>query len=130
MKKCRQCKKKFDIKNLIKSCVSYYKRKKYLYFSCNPCNTKRVKIYRKTISGNEKIKKIASKQYLKYKLKQSARMKFNRFLAKNPSIKPVRCEKCLKNKKLDAHHENYLKPLEVIWLCRLCHIHLHRPKLV
>lgn len=37
-------------------------------------------------------------------------------------IKPDRCQKCGKSPKhLHAHHENYEKPLEVIWLCPLCH---------
>lgn len=26
---------------------------------------------------------------------------------------------------VNFHHENYDKPLEVIWLCRPCHLKLH-----
>ena len=36
--------------------------------------------------------------------------------------KPSQCEKCLAgNLRLHAHHEDYSKPLEVIWLCPECH---------
>jgi hypothetical protein len=35
--------------------------------------------------------------------------------------KPIHCSVCHEHKKLDAHHEDYNKPLEVTWLCRLCH---------
>lgn len=34
------------------------------------------------------------------------------------------CEKCgvsATARQLDGHHEDYSKPLEVIWLCRNCH---------
>lgn len=35
--------------------------------------------------------------------------------------KPDKCEKCGLAKKLTAHHEDYMKPLEVEWLCYECH---------
>ena len=35
------------------------------------------------------------------------------------------CEECGKIGKMDAHHENYLKPLEIKWLCRVCHKQKH-----
>lgn len=34
------------------------------------------------------------------------------------------CQKCgcpSEGRALDGHHEDYSKPLEVIWLCRSCH---------
>lgn len=34
------------------------------------------------------------------------------------------CEKC-GAQRADAHHSDYAKPLEVRWLCRRCHNHLH-----
>jgi len=36
-------------------------------------------------------------------------------------VKPSKCEKCGKEKKLTAHHEDYTKPLNVEWLCYECH---------
>lgn len=35
--------------------------------------------------------------------------------------KPTTCEACGKIIKLEGHHKDYAKPLEVIWLCKLCH---------
>jgi ribosomal protein S27AE len=42
-------------------------------------------------------------------------------------IKKTKCVKC-GNKNSQAHHEDYDKPLEVIWLCPVCHKALHMKK--
>jgi hypothetical protein len=39
--------------------------------------------------------------------------------------KPLKCERCSGLKKLEAHHEDYAKPLEVVWLCKICHENEH-----
>lgn len=38
---------------------------------------------------------------------------------------PQPCERCRKKKTL-AHHEDYARPLDVMWLCRKCHQRRHR----
>ena len=39
------------------------------------------------------------------------------------------CQVCgASNKKLEAHHYDYSKPLEVIWLCQVCHRQYHLGK--
>jgi ribosomal protein S27AE len=35
-------------------------------------------------------------------------------------LTPLPCEKC-GAVKVDAHHDDYSKPLQVRWLCRACH---------
>lgn len=40
--------------------------------------------------------------------------------------KPECCEVCGKRKKLQGHHEDYSRPLSVIWLCAVCHGFRHR----
>lgn len=48
--------------------------------------------------------------------------------------RPSKCSKCGIEGKVQGHHEDYSKPLEVTWLCIKCHRNLHkkpnnRPKL-
>jgi len=56
--------------------------------------------------------------------RKNARSKLNHYLRDN-HIKRPSCEKC-GNNKAEAHHFNYNKPLDVIWLCFKCHREIHR----
>lgn len=45
-------------------------------------------------------------------------------------VQPAACSGCNEaGKKLEAHHTDYAKPLDVKWLCRSCHTQLHRTNL-
>ncbi len=41
-------------------------------------------------------------------------------------VRPESCSSCGWTGKPEAHHEDYSKPLEIIWLCDLCHGLRHR----
>jgi hypothetical protein len=38
----------------------------------------------------------------------------------------AKCEVCKLKKKTLAHHDDYSKPLEVVWLCASCHKAVHK----
>ncbi|MEK6884659.1 MAG: hypothetical protein AABY22_33810 [Nanoarchaeota archaeon] len=40
-------------------------------------------------------------------------------------IKSKNCSYCSRETRLVAHHRDYLKPLEVLWLCYSCHKEIH-----
>jgi hypothetical protein len=58
--------------------------------------------------------------------KVKARQILNRAVKSGAIVKPDKCEGCGEKKRLTGHHEDYTKPLEVKWLCYLCHAKRHR----
>jgi hypothetical protein len=60
------------------------------------------------------------------KYKANCRSKTKMAVKRKLIIKPDTCDLCKQHTKIEAHHEDYDKPYEVIWLCRRCHIDVHR----
>lgn len=54
-----------------------------------------------------------------------ARQRVGRAIAKGQISKPTECFFCGNGGKLQAHHHDYSKPLDVFWLCPPCHGKLH-----
>jgi len=59
-------------------------------------------------------KKVQANNKLKYEVRQGR------------ILRPDKCQKCGKACKPDGHHWDYDLPLDVIWLCKMCHNALHR----
>lgn len=121
MKKlCSTCKIRIGVHLYSKRIVN---NKVYRYFHCRECTNAHCKKWRNTESGKEKLKLRNRKAYSipKERQKRLAWLKVRYRLSIGDIIKPEKCEECREIKKLEAHHEDYTKPLEVKWLCRKCH---------
>jgi hypothetical protein len=89
---------------------------------------------RNRLRNAEKIK-ATHRVYLKRWKKENAdklhaRQAIENALRRGKLTKPSRCQMqisplCGRLKNLDAHHEDYSKPLEVVWACRDCHMQHH-----
>jgi hypothetical protein len=54
-------------------------------------------------------------------MKEKARSRVQTALRNGTLIRPSICECCNQELFVEAHHEDYSKPLEVNWLCKDCH---------
>ena len=78
--------------------------------------------YRATDKGKINSSKNAQIWKMNNRDKAEAHDIVKRALARGDIQRPVRCEKCDKRSpRLQAHHQDHSKPLDVIWLCSYCH---------
>ena len=85
---------------------------------------KRKKYYRE---NSDIVKRIVKKSALKYKEKVLARVKVNEAIRTGKLVKPNECSVCYQQEmRIVGHHPDYSKPLEVIWLCDVCHKAIHK----
>jgi hypothetical protein len=66
--------------------------------------------YRNTLAGN---------------IKEKARKKVQSAIRKGELVRPSICEDCRAEIFVEAHHDDYSKPLDVKWLCKECHWKRH-----
>lgn len=59
------------------------------------------------------------------RMKEKARGVVNSLVRNGIISKPSGCVECGKLGKVEAHHDDYNKPLEVLWVCRKCHFKKH-----
>lgn len=116
---CSSCKEK---KILL---VKYSKTTTTQYYLCRACNNARVNKYRATGRGKKAIYKAQLRTRTKAPHKHNARVAVYEAVKKGGITKATACEICNVNGRIEGHHMDYTKPLEVIWLCTSCHANYH-----
>lgn len=71
------------------------------------------------------MKKCIYEREGKNKNKVHAKRKLNNAI-EHGTIRRGLCVCCGRSENVDGHHEDYSKPLDVIWMCRSCHMKHHR----
>jgi hypothetical protein len=111
LNKCKDCTKK--------DCLDYRRR--------NPERSAKIRAaYKKTPKGRRLAILARIEQQKKFPEKYKARYNASWGLQSGRIKKRKKCSRCRKIKKLAMHHEDYGKPLEVVWLCYVCHSIRHK----
>lgn len=108
--KCKECA-KIDVRQNRNARLDHYRR----YDSIRSQRPERKLHLRETVK--------LVKQ--KYPEKTKARNAAGNAIRDGRIIRPNRCSSCSVECRPEAHHEDYSKPLEVVWLCSGCHGRAH-----
>ena len=95
-------------------------------FQNDPKVGARHRAYQATAAGRVSMKKSHTKWIAANLEKRAAQVKVGNAIRDGKLIRPDICENCgVTGKKIQAHHEDYDKPLDVNWLCIPCHRKRH-----
>jgi len=113
--KCSHCKHFF---NQTEGNIQKDTKKNLSYFKCRACVREHMRKYRLTDSSKQKWKEYKEKNRIKWRARKLVWYHLKSGNLKKPTV----CTSCNKNEtRIEAHHIDYNKPLEVVWLCTLCH---------
>ena len=83
------------------------------------------KAYKLAYDRSEKGRATKRRVYQKYKYKTIARNRLALAVRKGKVIRPDNCSSCGVDCIPHGHHTNYNKVLDVVWLCKNCHVEAH-----
>ncbi len=69
---------------------------------------------------------VNNNELVEYKKKAMARKIVSQYIRLGKLNRAVACELCNEEKPTEAHHTDYGRPLDVIWVCDACHGLCHR----
>ena len=92
---------------------------------CHDCCNQKFKKYYK--GNTEKVKTYIKKYNDLNDVKKAAHTILKNSVYKGDIVRPDQFEKCLvKTERIEGHHNDYTRPLEVKWLCTKCHNTFHK----
>lgn len=122
--KCKLCAKK-DVQQNRKLRIEKYRQYDASRAMC-PDRIAMRSEYMKTLAGKSARSRAHKKQRQKFPEKYRARTILSNCVRSGKIVR-LPCEKC-GNPRSHGHHEDYSKPLDVIWLCAKHHRDVHKAK--
>lgn len=128
---CKECSKKRAKEHRLKNIEKY--REMDRNRSNKAERVERHKLYLKDLKENNpekyrQVKYLANKKWREKNAdKNSAHTKIS-YLRQTGRLIPEPCKICGSEENVEAHHEDYSKPLDILWLCSTCHHKIHVEK--
>lgn len=94
----------------------------YGHCRCEPCRAAQAAYQRVVLSGpaGKRAAERVRAYIARHPERRAAWLAVDRALRNGQLIKPSRCA-CGRNARVNAHHDDYARPLDVLWLCGVCH---------
>ena len=90
--------------------------------AANPDHVRAVaKAWRETPNGKRRAIAYTKTWRAKNPGAQQAHEAVNTAVRRGKMIRPEKCQRCGAGGRIEAHHEDYSRKLDVEWLCRSCH---------
>lgn len=123
---CKECARCRIRQNRIDK-AEYYKEYDRKRYQDDPRVRERHRRYQATEEGKKAMNASRKKWKEKNPLKRAAHNLVNNALRDGKITKPNTCQECgTKPKRIEGHHCDYSKPLNISWLCRQCHVNAHK----
>ena len=84
------------------------------------------KDYQKTETGKLAKKRAMAAYYKRYPMTYAAHVITSNAVRDGRLFPAISCSVCMQNEKIEGHHDDYTKPMDVRWLCEKCHKEWHR----
>ena len=123
-KTCKSCRKALVKAN--REAKSDYYREYDRARANNPDRVEARKNYASTECGRQASVRARKAYSERYPMRRAAHVITGNEIRAGRLIKPEYCESCGGSHKIEAHHDDYTKPLDVRWMCEICHKQWHR----
>jgi len=123
--RCKDCHKKKTRQNRAQK-VDYYRAYDAARFQKDPKVKERHKRYQATEGGKAASQKAREKWLSNNQVKRAAHIILGNAVRDGRMAKPKTCQVCHAGGRVHGHHDDYAKPLDVIWCCPKCHTEIHR----
>lgn len=123
---CKECIKEGVRRNRVRN-AEYYREYDAKRFQDDPKVRGRHVRYQKTTAGKASMQKSRRKWLDNNSDKRAAHIIVGNAVRSGKLKKPSACSICfVEGGRIEGHHSDYAKPLEVTWCCRKCHAAIHR----
>jgi hypothetical protein len=126
--RCRDCHKMLVRKNRAEK-VEYYRQYDANRYRDDPRVRERQKRYQSTGAGKDAMVAARQRWAQKSPEKRAAHTILGNAVRDRRVMKPMCCERCGATGRIHGHHDDYTRPLDVVWVCPACHAAIHRAKI-
>lgn len=124
--RCKECHKRKVRENRADK-SEYYREYDAKRFKEDPKVRARHIRYQATDAGKASIRASRDKWLEENQDKRAAHVILGNAVRSGRKTRPDTCGICGEPAdRIEGHHEDYAKPLDVIWCCRMCHVDIHR----